>query len=360
MSLSSSSPKSSSEVAEHQHAGYWHTPLLAFPTCGLEKKYSVYFLERVINVDKFSTRLHVVVVAVLSIILLSRHSVSANVGGWLDVRAMACVSVLMTTMILHAVWVSSVSRGSLLRWRTVAVVGVRIITTFMATTGALVYVNPRPVVDNVWSWWWKAFFSTGSVNSIMLTLGFPLLFKHQLWFHTMEMVIQMMVLARRFCARVSCSESFLMDIMRPPGGDSYVVGGMTEGCCSPWPHCIGLHRFLSRCASLILNETGFVAAGPPPAPNCLCKSSILFLQIFMGWGLPLVILYFWERRSRANFLLKEMRGHHEGLLSLETERELLGSLHPLDKTCCILIVLINTLKLLSFFVVVWYALLWWV
>lgn len=120
-----------------------------------------------------------------------------------------------------------------------------------------------------------------------------------------------------------------------------------------------MYEVLTRASQLLASGTTTEVSSTSSHQEHACMGAVLFLQLVLGWWLPTAVLYWSERRSRAQFLLSAEIDHTEDLFMVKVERDLEHSVDIRDHICRIVMLLISLARSLWFLVLVWELLRSW-
>lgn len=340
----------------------WHSLLLVFHEERLEAKYTEHFMSRVLVEDRFNTWSHTFVTGM--IVASQAFRARSSAGEWVgtDIFGVALWNLmLLGAVFLHTVLVHVFSRRTLLCWRTVIVAGVRMLVMVIFCVGSIPHFNPDPLVKTWQSLWLQVLYNTAILSLSGQALGFPVMFKYHVWLQSLFMVVPMMTLPRRFCARLALSDQLLTNqVCLVPGMEGQPVDG---SCLAPSAVTFSCEGHLSVLYGVLTRTTNFLlgpflgAMTELPSSQSMCWMSIVYLQIALGWFLPTTVLYMLERKSRAYFLLHVAQDHQVDLLPLQVEEELEQSTHILDRLCRLVLFLQYLARSLLFLLMLWQLLL---
>lgn len=328
----------------------WHTPLLKFYNPLLESRYRAYFRSQFISVDLASSRVHTAIVAVFLVVLYSKNRTSTIYRPLEFYWAVLCNALLA---IMHCAWMSTVPSSVSMRHRTVVVAAVRLLHMVLLAIGSGALLEVDPLMETTLSFWGKCVVCSGILSSIWLALAHPLLFKHHLLLQTIVLLVYMKVLPAGFCAHTLMSDEMLL------GSSRAQLCTPDDPCHKPFSglgQLTVLHNALTYTARLnSLSQCNLPSQSSAAAGNTVCISSLRFLQLaLVGW-LPTMVLYVWERRMRANFLLHMEIEDHEGRLSFEVERALDESRDLRDYLCRGIMGVMWVCQSLAVLLLAWYV-----
>lgn len=230
--------------------------------------------------------------------------------------------------LMHAIWTNTASVTTLLKWRTVCVVGIRLVHSLLFAQGSMPLFNMEPLHEGRRSFWAKCVMDIGVLEMAWLGLGFPLLFRHHVVLHTGITLFEMTVMPKRFCAHVVWSDGVLQEHLRQSGGQLSGAGMNMTRCAQALP-VLGSEE-MSGMYNLLTESTRIIFSAMHIHLPCLVSSAsacigvVLFLQLMVSWWVPTTILYYMERKSRAVFLDSMAQEGHETVLAAfraEQERE---------------------------------------
>lgn len=339
----------------------WPSFLLNFHDEKLEQEYSCQFLDRVIDLDRTSSRTNCFIG--MSITLLLTVSKIRTAEGKDDILWTFLYSLLLIALVfLHHIWMCKVSRQGLLRWRTVSVVGVQLAFSAIFCVASIPYFCPEPLIKTMQSCWYKSMYNTGIVTSIWMALGHPLLFKHHVWIHTLAVLMQMGILAPRFCAMASWSDNMLMGQAKTAGWQICDARDAALGSClvpfSSMRQMSTINNMFREAEHLIFSTLAIdtSSSSSPPSPFSVCTGTILFLQLVLGWWLPTMVLYHSEQKARMAFLLNAEGVDAKDLFTVKVAQELETSTHVRDRICRVVLKVMFLMKSMTVLILVWHLL----
>lgn len=324
------------EGAVHEPSSCWHSYLLKFRDPLLEKKFQDMFNRGAMHVDKFMDFSQMVVWVAMYI----QHWMPCTKGTGTCGAGPHHWAILMNLglVLLHALWITTASKETAMRWRTLAAAAVRYIPAFAQGLAAIPHSPPEVSMPTSQAVWWRVVFRAGILNSVWTTVRHPLLFKHHVWLHAVYILFFIRWLPKGFCAQLH--------------------GSNTMGCLAPsgssW--ISELYEWL-RVASRLVSATtcGLTSCSSSASvetPETVCVGSVMFLQLALGYWLPTAVVYHRERRARAQFLLSST-DHQEDLFALRAERHLAESYGLMDCMARVALFVIYLAKSLWVIILIW-------
>lgn len=353
-------PEDPAEALDPLEPGrYWHSCLLGFHDVTLERKYRDHVLGRAVLTDRFSCLLQLApgvmfaVIALKTAISTPEDLIRAHCHAWPS-------GLLYLGVFFYSSWLRSAAREVLTGWRPWAVAGIRICTMIVPIV-TLSILDHDLIIQSALSCWYKSIVNTGILAAVLPAFGYPLIFQHHFWLQTLIVFIQMRVTSGRFCDQVMQSDAVLASEKQKWGTD--LCHGDLPGTYNfPSPfsavaQLAVLPAWLTKAACLLLPVPGSLPLSLS-SPLSQCQSSLLFLQLALGWWVPTALLYVQERRSRAHFLLFVEENHNEDLTMVEYDWDLEHSRevgHRLYRIVSGLVALVQCLVLM---VMMWYFIVW--
>lgn len=333
----------------------WHSPLLSFYDKVLEGKYRKHFLNQAIDVDRRVARWHLIFVSAMFVIFLVKTILLAP--HWdKDFRPIALYSAALSFVALHWSWLETAKRETLVRWRNIAVGGIRFAFAALVLLASGPSFQQGVLITTHQACWQKAIYRTGVVAAVWPALGFQLVFKHHLLVQTLVVLVLMKLAGKGFCYQAIWSDGILAQRAQELDEQICQAGGTTSSSCplsvfSSVAHMGVLYRWMTA-AHRMLTITG--QSSSPLSPAMICSGTVLFLQLGLGWWLPTVVLYMFERKSRAHYLCDEEKEHEVDLSTIEAERKLEQSRRWGDRFCRLMRWLVVLLQVCVSLMVSWH------
>lgn len=338
---------------------YWHSPLLGFYDVQLEAKYRAFFAGGTSILDKKACSLQIVLLVALQAALIWRCRDPAidDMNGfyWPIICNFLASS-------LHGLWMLTSSLDNRLQWRNAATTAVRFTYMITSCVGSVHYKSTSLEDKGLgWWFWWRCIAGSGVLSSNWVSFSLPLMFKHHLYLHTLNLLLQLKWVAPQLCLAAGMPYPDKGGSLGCEGSGTWT--NSSSSCampCSSMAQMTSLYDWL-REATLSLSPWSLEPHQNDPVPVYVCMGSVLFLQLALGWFLPTALLYIVERKSRVYFLLSVERASvkERDLFMLEVEREIEQSSRLVDRACCAMWGLISMSKCTWFVIVAWQLLLWW-
>lgn len=315
----------------------------------LERRYMEHALSKLMEGDRVSSCWHSAISFLYVAAVLLKRRVSEIEVFYVSLWKIHVYAVLA---LVHALWVRWAPLGTFRRWRTPAVLGIRLMYAYCFSTGSLPFYQIDTSQETLLSFWVKCILNLSLLDSFWLAMGFPLVFKWQVFVHSLIVWYEMKTLLGRFCSAVSIPEDPVQ---------TWVSRTMDSGLASltGLRQLSGLHFLLHNTGYLLL-PGGYNPSTKPMPWQLVCTGSLQFLQLAVSWWLPLVLLYNAERKVRMYFLLCQEPTSEVGLISLEVEQVLQESMKPADQVYRVTALLLGFIQSLSLLILLWHIVVRWV
>lgn len=335
------------------YGGLWNRCLLTFNDAELEEKYRKYSMDGAVATDKRSIRLHYFMEPVVVISTLWKiRSLGENILLRRYFKALPNI-IQSLAVVVYGMWLTNTRQESLVRWRTVVVVAMRVFICWVEavafSTGDLELLIPNPQ-----SCWSKSFTNAGISTSMWVSLGYPLVFKPHILLHTLTVLVQMMVSSKNLCHQVVLSDNFMVVTASQNATELHEECPMPFSCLAQFKAVYG---WLTTASSVISEAVGGCSMSPKQH-HAFCQGSLVFMQLALAWWLPTAVLYIQERRSRTFFLLFVSENSGQDLSDLRHEWELQQSKQWRHRVQRAVLSLMSLVHSITFLMVTWEMLLW--